>query len=586
MEIRLLGVTEASVSGRSLALGAAQQRAVLAMLALEAGTPVPVDRLIEGLWGDGAPASANKMVQLYVSQLRRLLEGGGAEIITRGRGYELRLPADAVDARRFERLVEAGEAGAALALWRGTPLSDLLDLPFAAAETRRLEDLWIDARELEIEASLDAGRHREVVVELDELVAAHPLRERLHAQRMLALYRSGRQADALAAYQSAYRVLDESAGIEPGPELRRLHEAILHQDPSLDGPPAPERPRPPVRSRRRLWALAAAGLAVAAAAVAVIATAGEPVRVVPDSVVAVDAGTNEVVAAVGVGEAPGPLAVGTDAIWALNLSSETLSRIDLRTREMLGTQGTGGTPGNVAASPEQIWVSSGCTVGGAAGTLVAVYRDGTGDLLGGGEVSLTGVTPQHPDADLQAPPGCGLAAEGTTVWMAANLPPGIVRVDADPAAESGEVVWARGLPRAPTAIAAGAGAVWALDTAGAAIRRIDPETGRVERVLRAGARPVALVASDDAVWVASESDDAVYRIDPRTNAVAKTISVGDGPAGIAAGAGAVWVVTADGGTLERIDPATDRVTATIAIGHRPQAVAVTGSTVWVSVRGE
>src|SRR5919201_1983230 len=247
MDIRLLGPVEASLDGGPAPLGPRQQRAVLAMLALQLNRTVSTDRLIEGLWGERAPPSAPKLVQLYVSQLRKLL-GGEAEIVTRGRGYELRLAADRVDAARFEGLVAAaadgdGVAGRlareALALWRGAALADVADEPFAAAEIRRLEELRLRATELALDADLAAGRHREVIGELDALVAEHPLSERLHAQRMLALYRSGRQAEALAAYRHARRVLVEEIGVEPGPELRRLHEAILLQDAAaLDLPAA------------------------------------------------------------------------------------------------------------------------------------------------------------------------------------------------------------------------------------------------------------------------------------------------------------------------------------------------------------
>jgi class 3 adenylate cyclase/tetratricopeptide (TPR) repeat protein len=252
MEVRLLGPVEAVVDERALALGGAKQRAVLAMLALRANAPVSLDQLIEGLWGEEPPRSAPKMVQLYVSRLRKLLEGANAEILTRGRGYELRLPEDAVDALRFERLLSAAEQNAsgpgaargALALWRGPPLVDIAEEPFAATEIRRLEELWLRGRELSIDEALAAREHAAVVGELQELVSRHPLRERLHAQRMLALYRCGRQAEALEAYRHAREVLVGEIGVEPGAELRRLHHAILQQDSALDLATEAERRRP------------------------------------------------------------------------------------------------------------------------------------------------------------------------------------------------------------------------------------------------------------------------------------------------------------------------------------------------------
>ena len=282
MEIRVLGPVEVEVDERRLILGGPKQRAVLALLALNANLTVSVDRLIEGLWGEEQPASAAKMVQHYVSQLRKLIvDDGGAKLLTHGRGYELRLDPEAVDAARFERLVDEasrarGNGGSeaahvALALWRGPPLADLAEEPFARAEARRLRELHQAALELAIESDLAAGRHRELIGRLDSLVGEHPLSERLHGLRMLALYRAGRQAEALDAYREARSALVEEIGVEPGPELRRLHEAILRQDPALELA-APELPAelaegsPPLAGRaieldrlRAAWRHAQAG---------------------------------------------------------------------------------------------------------------------------------------------------------------------------------------------------------------------------------------------------------------------------------------------------------------------------------------
>src|SRR5262245_35984910 len=256
------------------------------MLGLEANRTVSADRLIEGLWGEEPPVSAGKMVQNYVWRLRGALAGdGAAEIVTRGRGYELRIDADMVDACRLERLVSeaeraaaAGEPGnaarAALALFRGEPLADVADEPFASPEIRRLEELRLSAAELAIDADLAAGRHHEVIAEIDGLLADNPLRERLHAQRMLALYRCGRQGEALEAFRHARQTLVDEIGVEPAAELRGLHEAILRQDPALDVEPAASELQdeldtaglPPLIGRdeelrrlRRLWERAAAG---------------------------------------------------------------------------------------------------------------------------------------------------------------------------------------------------------------------------------------------------------------------------------------------------------------------------------------
>src|SRR5262245_11834234 len=219
------------------------------MLALRANRTVAADELIDGLWADDPPASAAKNLQFYVSELRKALasDGAGASIVTRGRGYELRVAEEAVDALRFEEMVEEaarqpsgganGLAGAALELWRGAPLADVASEPFAAPEIGRLEELHMRAIELAIEAELAAGSHAEAIARLEALIAEEPLRERLHAQRMLALYRAGRQSEALEAYREAREALVEQTGLEPGPELQGLQAQILAQDPALEAPP-------------------------------------------------------------------------------------------------------------------------------------------------------------------------------------------------------------------------------------------------------------------------------------------------------------------------------------------------------------
>ena len=230
------------------------------MLALQVNRTVSTDRLIEGLWDERAPSSAPKLVQLYVSHLRKLLAECEAEIVTRGRGYELRLVAEQVDTVRFERLVDAAvphgrgsshrAAREALGLWRGGALADLIDEPFAAPEIRRLEQLRLRAEELAIGADLAAGRHCDVIGELEALVAEDPLREQLQAQRMLALYRSGRQAEALTVYREVRELLVDQIGVEPWPELRRLHQAILRQDAELEPPALEPVTEPSVRPDR------------------------------------------------------------------------------------------------------------------------------------------------------------------------------------------------------------------------------------------------------------------------------------------------------------------------------------------------
>ena len=245
MEFRILGPLEVLDGDRPLALGGERQRALLALLLTRPTEVVSTDRLVDDLWGAHPPRTALNTIQYYVSQLRKTL--GADRIVTRPPGYLIRVEPEELDLARFERLSEEGtieSLHAALELWRGPALSDLAYESFARDEASRLEELRLVVQERRIDADLDAGRAADLVSELERLIADHPLRERLRGQLMLALYRSGRQADALAAYQAARSRLVEELGIEPGPELQELERAILRQDAALDvvrEPPPVER---------------------------------------------------------------------------------------------------------------------------------------------------------------------------------------------------------------------------------------------------------------------------------------------------------------------------------------------------------
>jgi len=255
MEFGILGPLEVRDRGVAVALGGVQQRSLLAILLLNANELVPTDRLVDELWGEEPPRAAVKTVQVYVSRLRKLL--GVEALVTSGPGYLLRVEPERIDLRRFERLADegrqalaAGDAeraakrlGEAMSLWRGAPLADFAYEPFAQAEAARLEELRLGAVEDRIEAELRCGRATELVAELHALAARHPLRERLRAQMMLALYHSGRQAEALDVYRDTRTTLVEELGIEPSRELQDLERAILAQDRSLERPGARPAPR-------------------------------------------------------------------------------------------------------------------------------------------------------------------------------------------------------------------------------------------------------------------------------------------------------------------------------------------------------
>jgi DNA-binding SARP family transcriptional activator len=244
IEFRLLGPLEVTLHERPLALGGVKQRSLLAILLLHANQVLSSDRLIDELWGASPPPTAAKSLQVMVSKLRKKL--GDRRLVTHPPGYVLRVEPAALDLARFEQLLgearrAAPESAArklhqALALWRGPALADLAYESFAQAEIARLEELRLAALDQRIDADLATGRHAELVGELEALVAQHPLHERLRCQLMLALYRSGRQAEALDAYRAARRELSEELGLEPSEELKRLEQAILRQDPALDLP--------------------------------------------------------------------------------------------------------------------------------------------------------------------------------------------------------------------------------------------------------------------------------------------------------------------------------------------------------------
>ncbi|MDQ4104313.1 MAG: winged helix-turn-helix domain-containing protein [Actinomycetota bacterium] len=252
MEFRILGPLEVADEGRPVTLPGNRERAVLVLLLLSANRVVPVERLVEDLWEEKVPEGAAGALRVFVSRLRKTLReaGGNAILLTKPPGYLLQIERDALDAARFEDLLTEGREHAArgdhetaaarlrqaLSLWRGPALADVADAPLARAEAARLEEARLAALEERVEADLACGRHVEVVPELNHLTKAHSLRERLWGQRMVALYRSGRQAEALHVYQELRRLLAEELGLEPSTELARLENAILRHAPELDTP--------------------------------------------------------------------------------------------------------------------------------------------------------------------------------------------------------------------------------------------------------------------------------------------------------------------------------------------------------------
>src|SRR5215813_10199442 len=246
MQVRLLGPVDVMVDGDPRPVRGLRRKAVLAVLALHGGEIVSTDQLTDAVWGQDAPPTAVNTIQSHMSYLRTVLGDKGA-ILARPPGYLLDLCDDGTDVREVERLLrqapqlqEPAEAVRhlhhALNLWRGRPLADVTGVAWLEEQAERLDLLWLRVRQALSEARLAAGEHAQLVPELEQIAADHPLDERVHGQLMLALYRSGRQADALAVYHRLRHTLDEELGIDPGQALRDLETAILRQDPCLEAP--------------------------------------------------------------------------------------------------------------------------------------------------------------------------------------------------------------------------------------------------------------------------------------------------------------------------------------------------------------
>ncbi|MEA2134309.1 MAG: hypothetical protein QOC68_2218, partial [Solirubrobacteraceae bacterium] len=581
-EFRVLGALEAVDQGSRLALGGPKQKALLAVLLVHRGDPVSADRLIDALWGERAPPSAPKIVQGYVLRLRRAL--GDGLLVTQGHAYLLQAEPGQTDVGRFEalaaegrRALQDGEAELAAArlregleLWRGPPLADFAYEPFAQAEIARLEEARLAALGDRIDADLALGEHAGLLGELEALAREHPLNERFTSRLMLALYRSGRQADALTSYRIARQRLVEDLGLEPSRELQQLEQAILTQDPALD-PPAREARRelPTVtRRRRRGRLLIATGTAVLLAVLVAVAlglgSTGEPVvRVAANSLAAIDTRSNRIVGAVAVGTRPSGVAFGSGSLWVANLDDQTVSRVNPKTLQRLRTQSVDGPPTGIAAAGRAVWV--------------------VGSNPGANNVSVSRIDPQfdaiHRTARLgivvAGSPGA-VAAQGSTLWVA-PFSGSLARLDA----RTGRVVKQLDPNTAPTGIALGGGAVWMTDRDADNVTQVDP-TG-LGHSLAVGHGPSGIAVGDGGVWVAYKGDDELVRIDPSTRAVTATIPVGHAPAGVSIGAGSVWVANSGDGTVTRIDAKTEKPVATIAVGGSPQAITVVGNRAWVTV---
>jgi DNA-binding SARP family transcriptional activator/DNA-binding beta-propeller fold protein YncE len=602
MEINILGPMEVSDSaGRPIRLPEGRERSLLVLLLIDRGAVVSSDRILEALWGERPPETAAKAMQGYVSHLRRVLERErerGADsvpegiIVTRSPGYALLIDQVEVDAVRFERLaagarraLEDGSPGEALAalddalaLWRGPALLGFAFDAFARDEIRRLEQLRLSAQEDRFDALLALGRHAAALGELEALVAANPLHEHLRGQWMLALYRSGRQADALEAYRDGRRLLSSELGLEPTPELQRLERAILAQDPALDAPTrAPsirhvpsggerQRRRRPGRRRLLVGCLLLAALLALAAFAILRARDGGPASasVVAPALVGVDASTNRIVASIRVGPKPTSIAAGTDVVWVGDAQDGTVRRVDPSSRQVIGTVGIGAPALDLALDARNVWVAT-----GGFGTVVRIDRR-LGQVVDRIELGDPG--------DPVVPAVSSVSVSDGRVWVGAFN--GLALID--PA--TGEITKKIDLGQAPALqIASGGGAVWSTLLTRRA-KRVDAQSGKETAEFYAGAFAIAIALDRSALWLAGAEGGQLWKIDPVTAATLLTSRAGNGADAIALGSGSLWIAASADHALVRVDTTTGTVLATIPVDGRPEDLVVREGIVWVIVQ--
>ena len=575
MEFRILGRLEVLEDGQQLALGGPRQRAVLAVLLLHRREVVSIDRLVDELWAERPPPTAAQTIRVYVSRLRKLLGDGVLE--TRGRGYLLAVDPALVDADCFEALVAdgraalaAGETAAALELlagalemWRGQPLDEFDHEPFARAEVARLEQTRLAALEDRIDAELRVGRGGGLVLELEPLVAEHPLRERLLASLMLALYRAGRQTDALAAYRAARHRLVEDLGLEPGAELRELEQRILEQDPTLATQRLAIRATAPRGRRRRAVVV---GLALGAALTAAFlfgsgaAPTGQHQLEGANGLVAVSTGSGRLVTATPLAGLPAAVASGGDSVWVADPSVGAVSRINPLSGAAVGQIRVAGEPGSIVSGGGAIWVGS------AVGATVVRIDPATESVTQ--TISLPGS-----NASLIA------FGEG---WLWVADPVAHELFEIDPA--TGALRRTLSLDLQPSAVAIGGGAIWVAGYLNATVEKLDPASGRTIGRVHVGGGPVGLAFQAGSVWVANSLDATVSRIDASELTVTATIAVGSGPSALAAAAGgSVWVANQHTDSVSRIDPRRDRVMASVDVRGGPSSLTVRAGRLWVGV---
>jgi DNA-binding SARP family transcriptional activator/ABC-type branched-subunit amino acid transport system substrate-binding protein len=590
MEARILGPLEVVVEGSHIEIAGGKQRELLAILLVHANEIRSPDQLIEELWGGAPPASALKTLQSLVSRLRVTLGTAAGALETHGHGYRLRLEPGELDAEVFRDALEDGRRARArdepevasaqlrdaLALWRGPALAEFRYAGFAQAEIARLDELRLAATEERIEADLELGRHAELVVDLEALVAEHPLRERLRGQLMLALYRSGRQAEALSTYQECRHALADELGLEPGAPLQELERRILEHDPGLASPTRPVAPRAPSRPLwRRPVALIAAGVLVLVVAVAVgaaLTQRGGDDAMNDAGVLAFDPGSADTVAGIPLGTAPSGLSVGQSGAWVIDADDRTVSQIDAETYTVVRTFSTSSTPTDIAVGAGAVWVGTAGSEGDILPNSISRF-----DPASRRTVATIPLPLARPGSQYDAFAGSSrqrIAVQPGAVW-AINPDLTVSRIDP----RTNRIVARVGKVRAEN-IAAGEGDVWV--TEGSTLVEIDTSTNTVARRVPLEAGFLADVAvGGGAVWATDPDEGNLWRVDVRGTGAARAVPLERWVAGLAFGENGVWTTNEITDEIHRVEPRTGAATL-FAAAPSPRDVQADEGHVWVT----
>ena len=558
MEIRLLGALEVvDEQGRRLEIPGAKERSLLVLLALRAGQPVSRDRLIEALWPRTDPESAARSFRVRMANLRRAL--GGEFVGRSGGGYALAVPAEQVDALCFERLLGDGRAVEALALWRGEPLAGI-EGDWAEGERRRLCDLHVEAREKSLAARLEVGGGGELVGQLQTLVVDEPLRERPRELLMRALYRAGRQADALEVYRQTRSLFDSELGIEPSPQLRELERSILTHDRGLAAP---------AQNRKRRWLLLAVPAIILAAAAVSFAWSTRdrtPVYHAPaNAAVRIDPRSGHVSKATVVGRLPGAVAVGAGSVWIANRGDDTISRLD-RSGQVGPVVPLDAQPTALAFADGALWATT-----GTAGELLKIDPEYN-------RVAKTLKLAAEPLRPYVGP----ITAGAGGIWV------GGFRLQT--------FAGRRRLVTRPigniSGLAAAHGFVWAADNGSGLLTQVDP-AGHIIRQISVGANSAtgreqvygitAIAACRKSLWLTDPGGNRVWNLDPASTRIADAVAVAGRPTAIACDSRDIWVTSIGNDTVSEIDTTSARVTRTVHLDRTPAGIAANPKAVWVSV---